>query len=154
MLAKHVRRRLLIPDFESDCGVFFDPARLPELRKAIADNRARNCGTSPRPLTTLKFMSALFTEKELQRYSITRALNQIIQSQSNQPPGHPGELSGVEREVHDALKEHYSSPWGPVVGSTGVLVPLRCLTALHATTGTQAGIFLGSSLPSSMRPEL
>jgi hypothetical protein len=41
-LAKHVRRRLVIPDFESDCGVFFGPARFPELRKTIAANRERN----------------------------------------------------------------------------------------------------------------
>jgi hypothetical protein len=46
-LAKRMRRRLVVPDFESDCGVFFDPARLPELRKTIAANRERNWGMSP-----------------------------------------------------------------------------------------------------------
>jgi len=41
-LAKHVRRQIVVPDYESDVGVFFNPDRLPELRKAIAANRARN----------------------------------------------------------------------------------------------------------------
>jgi hypothetical protein len=42
-LSKHIRRELVRPDFQSDCGSFFDPARLPQLRDAIAENRQRNC---------------------------------------------------------------------------------------------------------------
>jgi hypothetical protein len=42
VLAKHIRRRLITPDFESDRGTYFLPERLPELRKAISDNRQRN----------------------------------------------------------------------------------------------------------------
>jgi hypothetical protein len=41
-LSKHIRRELVRPDFESDCGSFFDPARLPQLKRAIAENRQRN----------------------------------------------------------------------------------------------------------------
>jgi hypothetical protein len=41
-LSKHIRRKLVRPDFESDCGSFFDPARLPQLKRAIAENRQRN----------------------------------------------------------------------------------------------------------------
>jgi hypothetical protein len=41
-LAKLIRREQVRPDFESDAGSFFDPARLPELKQAIADNRQRN----------------------------------------------------------------------------------------------------------------
>jgi len=41
-LAKHIRREVVRPDFESDAGFFFDPARLPELKQAIDENRQRN----------------------------------------------------------------------------------------------------------------
>ena len=93
-------------------------------------------------------MSALFTERELQRYSITRALNQIIQSQSNRPPGYPGELSGgLEREVHDALKGHFCSPSDHPIG---FLLPLSSLKALNATTATQGGFLVDSSFASSI----
>jgi hypothetical protein len=41
--SKHVRRRLVVPDYEAlGCGAFFDPARLPELKASIAANRERN----------------------------------------------------------------------------------------------------------------
>jgi hypothetical protein len=41
--SKHIRRRLVVPDYEAlGCGAFFDPARLGELRKAIAANRQKN----------------------------------------------------------------------------------------------------------------
>jgi hypothetical protein len=41
-LAKYIRRELVHPDYESDSGFFFDPARLPELKQTIAANRQRN----------------------------------------------------------------------------------------------------------------
>jgi hypothetical protein len=41
-LAKHIRRGLLQPDYESDAGFFFEPARLPELGHLIQLNRQRN----------------------------------------------------------------------------------------------------------------
>ena len=41
-LSKHIRREVVRPDFESDAGLFFDPARLPELKQAIDENRQRN----------------------------------------------------------------------------------------------------------------
>jgi hypothetical protein len=41
-LAKYIRREQVLPDFESDAGSFFDPARLPELKQAIDENRQRN----------------------------------------------------------------------------------------------------------------
>jgi hypothetical protein len=41
-LAKHVRRGLFAPDFQSDRGSYFLPERLPQLREVIADNRRRN----------------------------------------------------------------------------------------------------------------
>jgi len=41
-LSKHIRRRLITPDFESDRGQYFLPERLAELRKKIEDNRAKN----------------------------------------------------------------------------------------------------------------
>ena len=41
-LAKHIRRELIRPDFESDAGLFFDPARIPELNQALANNRQKN----------------------------------------------------------------------------------------------------------------
>jgi hypothetical protein len=40
-LAKYIRREQVRPDFESDAGSFFDPARLPELKQAIEQNRQR-----------------------------------------------------------------------------------------------------------------
>jgi hypothetical protein len=62
-------------------------------------------------------MSAIFTEKELSKYSITKALAQIVKSQEGEPPGYRGELSGLEREVDEALRSHFSSvgtPGGPM----------------------------------------
>jgi len=41
-LSKHIRRELVQPDYESDSGSFFDPARLRELKQTIAANRQRN----------------------------------------------------------------------------------------------------------------
>src|SRR5215831_9756496 len=41
-ISKHIRRELLRPDRVSDSAVFFDPTRLPQLRKVIAENRQRN----------------------------------------------------------------------------------------------------------------
>jgi hypothetical protein len=38
-LAKYIRREQVRPDFESDAGSFFDPARLPQLKQAIDHNR-------------------------------------------------------------------------------------------------------------------
>jgi hypothetical protein len=40
-LAKYIRREQVRPDFESDAGSFFDPARLPEVKQAIDQNRQR-----------------------------------------------------------------------------------------------------------------
>jgi hypothetical protein len=41
-LSKYIRREQVQPDYESDSGSFFDPARLPQLRKTIAENRQHN----------------------------------------------------------------------------------------------------------------
>jgi hypothetical protein len=41
-LSKYIRREQVQPDYESDSGSFFDPARLPQLKQAIADNRQSN----------------------------------------------------------------------------------------------------------------
>jgi hypothetical protein len=41
-IAKYIRRKLVLPDYESDSASFFDPARLPQLKQAIAANRQRN----------------------------------------------------------------------------------------------------------------
>ena len=54
-------------------------------------------------------MSAIFSQKELSKYSLTRALNQLIESQRGQPPGCNGRLKDFEGEVHDALFDHYKS---------------------------------------------
>jgi hypothetical protein len=40
-LSKHIRRGLIVPDFVSDAGCFFEPARIPEIKTAISDNRNR-----------------------------------------------------------------------------------------------------------------
>jgi hypothetical protein len=41
-LSKYIRREQVQPDYESDSGSFFDPARLPQIKTAIATNRASN----------------------------------------------------------------------------------------------------------------
>jgi hypothetical protein len=41
-LAKYIRREQVRPDFESDAGSFFNPARLPQLKQTIAKNRQKN----------------------------------------------------------------------------------------------------------------
>jgi len=40
-IAKHIRRGVIVPDFRSDAGHFFDPDRLAELSRAIAENKRR-----------------------------------------------------------------------------------------------------------------
>jgi len=42
MVAKYLRRGLIVPDFTSDGGAFFTVERLPALKQFIADNRQRN----------------------------------------------------------------------------------------------------------------
>src|SRR5437764_7502300 len=98
-------------------------------------------------------MSAIFTEKELSRYSVTKALHQVVQSQANQPPGYPGELSGIEREVDEALRTHFSSVGAPA-GRMGFLLPLSCLKGLSVTTATQGGFLVDSSFAASIVPAL
>src|SRR5436305_3983979 len=96
-------------------------------------------------------MSAIFTEKELARYSFTKALNQIIESQAGMPLGFPGKLSGLEAEVDDALRNRfYNNPAGP----SGFLLPLSALKALNVTTATQGGFLAESSFPASIIPAL
>jgi hypothetical protein len=34
-LSEHIRRKLVQPDYESDSGSFFDPARLPQLETSL-----------------------------------------------------------------------------------------------------------------------
>jgi hypothetical protein len=40
-LAKHLRRAVISPDFQSDTGLFFELANLPKLRQALEENRRR-----------------------------------------------------------------------------------------------------------------
>jgi hypothetical protein len=40
-MSKHIRRGVVVPDFQSDKGKFFLSESLPAIRKAIEDNRAR-----------------------------------------------------------------------------------------------------------------
>jgi len=42
MVAKYLRRGLIVPDFTSDGRAFFTVERLPALKQFIADNRQRN----------------------------------------------------------------------------------------------------------------
>jgi hypothetical protein len=52
---------------------------------------------------------SLFTAKELQKFSVTKALSEI----SNSPrPGIDGEATGLEREVSDTLKSHIKRATG------------------------------------------
>jgi HK97 family phage major capsid protein len=98
-------------------------------------------------------MSAIFTERELSKYSITKALNQVVQSQVNHCPGYPGELSSLEREVDEALRSHFSSVGSPA-GVMGFLLPLSCLKGLNATNATQGGFLVDATFAASVVPAL
>jgi HK97 family phage major capsid protein len=84
---------------------------------------------------------SVFTAKEISRYSLTKALSEI--SNSNEPGFH-GTVTGLEAEVHDTLsariKEVTKSP------PNGFLIPIACLKAQNVTTATAGGFLVGTEL--------
>lgn len=99
-------------------------------------------------------MSAIFTEKELSKYSVTRAINQLIESQKSQPPGCNGRLKDFEGEVHQSLVDAYkAAPNSPE--PAGALIPIAALKGLSATNGATSGGFLvNESFAASIVPAL
>jgi hypothetical protein len=80
---------------------------------------------------------SLFTQKELQRYSVTKALAEI----SNQcAPGFYAEGTiGLEKECHEALASRMKQ-----FGHTpnGFLLPIAALKSLNVTTATAGGFLV------------
>src|SRR6476660_10586991 len=98
-------------------------------------------------------MSAIFTDRELSKYSVTRALSQIVESQRMKPRGCMGQLKGFELEVHDALHDHFkAAPSAPP--PTGCLIPLMALKALGASGSSGGGFLINSEFPASIVPSL
>ena len=99
--------------------------------------------------------ASLFTEKELRNYSLTRAINEIVESQKHLPPGSTGHLGGFEGEVHDALANHFVKSHPNAPEPTGFLIPLQALKGLSATGGATTGGFLvNESFAASIVPAL
>jgi HK97 family phage major capsid protein len=84
---------------------------------------------------------SLFTQKELAKFSVTKALSEIA-NQTN--PGYHGPVTGLEREVHDTLAARLTDLTGAV--PTGFLLPIACLKALNVTTATAGGFMVGTEL--------
>ena len=84
---------------------------------------------------------SLFTQKELAKYSLTKALGEI----ANQTiPGLHGAATGLEREIHDVLSAQLkdlgqSQP-------TGFLIPLGALKSMNVTTAPAGGFTVGTDL--------
>jgi HK97 family phage major capsid protein len=100
-------------------------------------------------------MSAIFTEKELSKYSLTRALGSLVKSQKDRPPGFCGRLDGFEAEVHDALSAHFRS--GPGEGYLpSVLIPITALktTPVQASQAQYGGFLVDTNFPASIVPAL
>ena len=84
---------------------------------------------------------SLFTPKELVKFSVSKALNQLAKCPQ---PGIPGETTGLEREVSDTLADRLKSLTGN--STRGFLLPISCLKALNATTATAGGFLVGTDL--------
>jgi HK97 family phage major capsid protein len=83
----------------------------------------------------------MFTAKELAKFSVTKALSELSNSLR---PGIDGTVTGLEREVHDALAARLKDLTG--TPPTGFLIPIQCLKALNATTATAGGFTVGTDL--------
>jgi HK97 family phage major capsid protein len=84
---------------------------------------------------------SLFTQKELAKYSLTKALGEIA-NQSR--PGIHGAATGLEREIHDVLSAQLkdlgqSQP-------TGFLIPLGALKSMNVTSAPTGGFTVGTDL--------
>jgi HK97 family phage major capsid protein len=89
----------------------------------------------------------MFTSKELSRYSLTKALCELSSSSN---PGIDGDVTGLEREVHDALAARLTDQSNT---RAGFLIPLACLKAMNATSATQGGFLVGTDL-AAIQPAL
>jgi HK97 family phage major capsid protein len=88
----------------------------------------------------------LFTRKELQNYSLSKAIAEI----SDQPAaGLDGTLTGLEAELSDVLKTHIKRETGTHID--GHMIPIGALLPLKAqnvTTAPQGGFLIGQDLES------
>jgi predicted phage gp36 major capsid-like protein len=84
---------------------------------------------------------SLFTQKELAKYSLTKALGEIANQST---PGIHGNATGLEREIHDTLAARLTDLTG--AGPTGFLLPIACLKALNVTSATASGFLVGTDL--------
>jgi hypothetical protein len=83
----------------------------------------------------------MFTQKELARFSVTKALGEL----SNSPqPGIDGTVTGLEREVHDALSNRLKNLTG--TQPQGFLIPIQCLKGLNGTSAPAGGFMVGTDL--------
>lgn len=84
---------------------------------------------------------SLFTQKELAKYSLTKALGEIANQTVR---GYHGQVSGLEREIHDTLAARVTDLTGS--GPTGFLLPLAALKAMNVTSGPAGGFLVGTEL--------
>jgi HK97 family phage major capsid protein len=83
----------------------------------------------------------MFTQKELAKYSVTKALSEL--SNSSQP-GYDGAVTGLEQEVHDALASRLKDLTKTL--PSGFLLPLACLKALNVTSAPAGGFTVATEL--------
>ena len=84
---------------------------------------------------------SLFTQKEIAKYSVTKALSEIANQST---PGFHGSVTGLEREVHDTLAARQADLTG--AAPVGFLLPIACLKTINVTTATAGGFLVGTDL--------
>src|SRR5262249_54307842 len=89
---------------------------------------------------------SLFTQKELQKYSLTKALSELS---SGGQPGFEGAVTGLELEASEALKSQFrrvhegTEPIGFQI-PIAALMPLG--KSINVTTALQGGFLVGQDL--------
>jgi HK97 family phage major capsid protein len=83
---------------------------------------------------------SLFTQREISKYSLTKALGEIA---NQHRPGFHGVVTGLEAEVHDVLSDRMKEAGRH---PNGFLVPIECLKSQNVTTATAGGFLVGTDL--------
>src|SRR5262245_54080487 len=88
---------------------------------------------------------SLFTQRELQKYSLTKALAELADSHD---PGVDGRVSGLELECDQALKSQFRR-LNNGEEPTGFLIPIAALAPiknLNVTTATAGAFLVGQEM--------
>ncbi|HMF46258.1 MAG TPA: phage major capsid protein [Candidatus Udaeobacter sp.] len=89
---------------------------------------------------------SLFTQKELSKYSLTKAIAELSHAPE---PGVDGRVTGLEAECHDALKSQFRRLNEGTEAGPGFLIPIGALMPiknLNVTTATAGGFLVSQDL--------